>query len=122
MKLSVSLILLQLLQPIEAQPQITLGPSITAIPNVPITDIQAIPSDTSRLFVVTRSGRIRILRNFASGSGASYDTTDFLDISSRILTGTGGSEQGLLGLAFDPEFETNGYFYLDYSKGSNGGE
>jgi glucose/arabinose dehydrogenase len=67
------------------------------------------PGDFSRLFIVQQTGQVRIL-NVATGT---LNATSFLDIHSR-LTATGG-EQGLLGLAFDPSYATNGKFYLDFT-------
>src|SRR5215831_10634866 len=64
--------------------------------------------DTSRLFVVEKTGAIKII-DLASGQVLA---TPFLDVSSQILT---DGERGLLGLAFDPNFATNGYFYVDLS-------
>jgi len=61
---------------------------------------------SGRLFVVERGGRIKILKNGALNALA------FLNISSIVNT-TGG-EQGLLGLAFHPDYETNRYFYVTY--------
>src|SRR6185436_2224602 len=51
------------------------------------------PGDTDRLFIVEKRGRILIL-NLNTGN---VNAVPFLDIDSRVLT---GSEQGLLGLAF----------------------
>ena len=42
----------------------------------------------------------------------------FLNIANKIRTS--GNEQGLLGLAFHPSFATNGYFYVNYSRASDG--
>ena len=67
------------------------------------------PGDSVRLFIVGQDGRIRIVRN---------DTllpTAFLDISGHV---SGGSEQGLLGLAFHPNFRTNGWLYVNYTDGA----
>ena len=61
-----------------------------------------------RLFVVERAGRIRVV----DANGALL-TTPFLDIISRVDS-TGG-EQGLLGLAFHPNYAVNGYFYVYYT-------
>jgi glucose/arabinose dehydrogenase len=61
---------------------------------------------SGRLFVVEQGGRIRIVE------GGRILPRDFLDISSRI---TAGGEQGLLGLAFHPDFRQNGLFYVDYT-------
>ena len=60
------------------------------------------PTGDSRLFVVEQTGRIKILGD--SGSA-------WLDLSTQVDT---AGERGLLGLAFDPQFQTNGRFYVDY--------
>jgi glucose/arabinose dehydrogenase len=69
------------------------------------------PGDFSRIFILEQRtsniGRIRIL-DLASGT---LLPTPFLSISPV----TTGSEQGLLGLAFDPDYATNGYFYVNYT-------
>jgi len=61
--------------------------------------------DSGRLFVLERAGRIRII-----SAAGSLLATPFLDIAS--LVGDSGSEQGLLGLAFHPSYETNGWMDL----------
>lgn len=66
-----------------------------------------------RLFVVEKPGRIRIVK---FKDGAWRITGTFLDIRSRV--GDGGSEQGLLGLAFHPEYPTNGRLYVNYTNNS----
>jgi glucose/arabinose dehydrogenase len=63
-----------------------------------------------RLFVVERPGRIRILRD----TGSSWAVSTFLDLSGKV--DTGHSEQGLLGLAFHPDYATNGRFYVNYTE------
>ena len=63
-----------------------------------------------RLFVVERTGRIRILRNI---SGTWTITGTFLDLRGKVATG--GSEQGLLGLAFHPDYRDNCRFYVNYT-------
>ncbi len=60
----------------------------------------------SRLFVVQQAGQIRILN--ADGT---INATPFLDISSIVKS---GGEQGLLGLAFDPDYANNGRFFVNY--------
>lgn len=60
-----------------------------------------------RLFVLERGGSIWIY------TGDSILDEPFLDISDKVATQ--GSEQGLLGLAFHPEYETNGYFFINYT-------
>ncbi len=85
---------------------------------VQAVDIQSPDDGTNRLFVVERRGVIRVFANNA----ATATTTMFLDIS-RATRGdalgvrTTGSEEGLLGLAFAPDFATSGYFYVYYSRG-----
>jgi glucose/arabinose dehydrogenase len=63
-----------------------------------------------RLFVVEQTGYVRTL---AGGPGA----TPFLDVHIRIAC---CGEQGLLGLAFHPNFESNGKLYVDYTRASDG--
>ena len=72
-------------------------------------DIAAPPGDQARLFVVEKSGSIRILRQGV------LLPTPFLDISSRVAKGT---EQGLLGLAFAPDYATSGRFVISYNNTS----
>lgn len=62
---------------------------------------------SGRLFVVEQGGTIRILQD-----GAILETP-FLDIDDRV--GGEGNEQGLLGLAFHPDYESNGFFYVNYT-------
>jgi glucose/arabinose dehydrogenase len=64
------------------------------------------PGDARRLFVVEQGGKIRIVRD------GRVLRTPFLDISSQIVS---GGEQGLLGLAFAPDYARSGRFYVDYT-------
>ena len=64
----------------------------------------------SRLFIVEQGGRIKILND-----DATTNPTPFLDISGIIST---GSERGLLGLAFHPDYTNNGYFFVNYTSNS----
>ncbi|HQV51475.1 MAG: PQQ-dependent sugar dehydrogenase [Flavobacteriales bacterium] len=66
-----------------------------------------------RLFAVLQPGTIRIIN--ADGTVV---PTPFLDITSRVNS---GGEQGLLGLAFDPNYVQNGFFYVNYIFGSGNG-
>ncbi len=68
--------------------------------------VTSMPGDP-RLFVVEKAGRIRIVENGV------VRPEPFLDIPGRV--GSGGSEQGLLGLAFDPGHAFNGLFYIYYT-------
>ena len=66
---------------------------------------------TGRLYVVLQKGMIVSLDPRVEAKEPSL----FLDISDRV---TYGGEQGLLGLAFDPDYASNGHFYVNYtSKG-----
>ena len=67
------------------------------------------PGDTSRLFIVQKTGEIFIV-NLPAGT---VNPTPFLDIHDRLILQ--GNEQGLLGLAFDPDYATNGRFYVNYT-------
>ncbi len=65
---------------------------------------------TGRLFIVEQGGKIKIF------NGTSLLPTDFLDISAKVINTTSSDERGLLGLDFDPNYTSNGYFYVYYSK------
>ncbi len=60
-----------------------------------------------RLFVVEQAGVIKIIN-----PDRSVNETPFLDINPKVSNS--GGERGLLGIAFHPNFATNGYFYLNY--------
>lgn len=92
-----------------AQPNITLTTYATGFDG-PV-DIANAGDD--RLFVVEQQGVIRVVQ-----AGGSVNATPFLDIQS--IVDDSGNEQGLLGLAFHPDYATNGYFYVHYT--DNGGD
>lgn len=69
------------------------------------------PAEDARLFITERAGRIRILRDGA------LLPTPFLDITDRV--NQAGHANGLLSLAFHPNYRTNGRFYVAYSGASN---
>lgn len=62
---------------------------------------------SGRIFVVEKAGRILL---WAPGEA---DPVVFLDIEDRV--GSSGSEQGLLGLAFAPNYPDTGFFYVNYT-------
>ena len=64
------------------------------------------------IFVIEQSGRVRVFPNDQQASEA----PTFLDISSRVSEAN--NEEGLLGLAFDPDYKNNGYLYIYYSAAS----
>jgi hypothetical protein len=66
---------------------------------------------TNRLFIVEQTGAIKVLQ-----PGSSTPTI-FLNISSKIVS---GGEQGLLGLAFHPQFSTNRRFFVNYTRAGDG--
>ena len=65
----------------------------------------------NRLFVVEQAGLIQIVN-----TDGSKNATPFLDINSIVING--GGERGLLGLAFHPNYASNGYFYVNYNDNS----
>jgi glucose/arabinose dehydrogenase len=82
-----------------------------AFPNLTFlnpVDLQHAGDGTDRIFIVEQNGKIKVFQNSAS---AQIQKT-FLDIEDRV---SAGGEMGLLGLAFHPDYETNGYFYVNYT-------
>jgi len=71
------------------------------------------PANDSRLFVVQQGGIIKVV-----SSTGTVNATPFLTLTTAtIIT---GSERGLLGLAFHPNYATNGYFYVNYTRAGDG--
>jgi len=65
---------------------------------------------TNRLFIIEQGGKIRVVKE------SKLLAEPFLDISSKLDKMSGSySEKGLLGLAFNPQYKTNGKFYIYYS-------
>ena len=82
-----------------------------AFPNLTFSsalDLQNAGDGSNRLFAVERAGRIKVFLNESTVN----TTKMFLDITDRV---TSGSETGLLGLTFHPNYESNGYFYVNYT-------
>ncbi len=76
--------------------------------------------DDVRLFVTEKEGTIRVI-----DSGGDLLSEPFLNIDGRVQSGapgTYGFESGLLGLVFDPDYLTNGYFYVNYTYAGDGDE
>ena len=69
------------------------------------------PGDAGRLFVAQRSGQVMLVRN------GRIQTRPFLGIGGMV--NAEGQEQGLLGLAFPPDYARSGRFYVDYTLPSN---
>lgn len=87
---------------------------VNAFPNITFKSLVALANaGDERLFAVEQLGRIRV--TFPDG-----DTTTapvFLDISDRVRA---GGERGLLGLAFHPDYDQNGFFYVNYTQERDG--
>lgn len=90
-------------------------PSSIAVKLEPITMalsapvfMTAPPTDNTRLFIVEQGGAIKVF-DVSTGSLLS---TPFLDLSGAIAS---GGERGLLGMAFDPSYQSNGRFYVHYT-------
>jgi glucose/arabinose dehydrogenase len=68
---------------------------------------------SARLFIVQRGGQVRVI-----DADGVLSPTPFVDLSGRIVS---GGEQGLLGLAFHPNFAANGRLFVDYTRSDGNG-
>jgi glucose/arabinose dehydrogenase len=86
---------------------------VPAFPSLPTinnpVELTAPNDGSNRIFVVSVNGIIHQFHNVANVSAKNV----FLDISNKVAS---GGETGLLGLAFSPEYKTNGYFYINYTR------
>jgi len=103
--------------------QISLGATGTIFdPQSSAIDLQLITADlnnpvfvthagdgSGRMFVVEQPGLVRII------DGGQLSATPFLDVQDRVRDA--GNEQGLLGLAFAPDYANSGLFYVNYTNG-----
>lgn len=89
-----------------ARPQVSLDTVRVASGVTSPVFVCAPPGDPARVFIVQKNGHIRILKN-----GAVLPTS-FLNIQTLVST---GSEQGLLGLAFHPNYAQNGRYFVNYT-------
>ncbi len=83
-----------------------------AFPNLAFSrplDFQSPLDGSDRIFIAEQGGTIKVFQN--DENTTSSET--FLDISTKI--NTNANEQGLLGLVFHPDFDSNGYFYVNYT-------
>ena len=88
--------------------------AVNAFPNLSFDRpvfLTAPDDDSNRVFVVEQDGVIRVFDNDPSVATSKV----FLDISDAVDS---GGEQGLLGLAFDSDYQNNGYFYVNYTMSS----
>jgi hypothetical protein len=90
-------------------PRITLEPIVSGLA-LPVF-LTSAHDGSNRRFIVEQAGQIRVL-----DPGATTPSV-FLNISGRVLL---GAEQGLLGLAFHPQFRTNRRFYVNYTRRPDG--
>ncbi len=84
----------------------------SAFPNLSfelMTGIYEPPDGTERLFVLEQRGRIMVFENREDVREAGV----FLDIRDRV--NSTGQEEGLLGLAFSPDYRSSGQFYVNYT-------
>jgi len=91
-------------------PKVTLQPVLSGLAQ-PLF-VRGARDGSKRLFIVQQRGRI-LAYNPATGT-----TTTFLDVTTKVSQF--GPERGLLGLAFHPQFATNGYFFINYTRASDG--
>lgn len=88
-------------------PKVNLEPVVSGL-NAPLAMIQ--PEGDDRMFVIEQWGRVMIVED------GELNPTPFLDIRSLIIDRHPDfDERGLLGLAFHPDFQNNGKFYVAYS-------
>lgn len=92
----------------KSQPLISFDTLVRGLTN-PV-DVEEVNDSSHRLFIVEQTGKIQIW------NGSEILPTPFLDVTS--LVATEGSEQGLLSLAFHPQYISNGYFYIYYTNTS----
>lgn len=85
---------------------------VSAYPNLTFEQplyVTGARDSTDRIFVVEQTGKIKVFPNDPN----SVSPEIFLDLSDRV--DANGSEKGLLGLAFHPNFAQNHYFYVNYT-------
>jgi glucose/arabinose dehydrogenase len=85
---------------------------VKAFPNLTFTtpvDLQVAPDSDDFIYVVEQPGEIHRFERSQNTATKSV----FLDIKDRVVTD--GGEEGLLGLAFHPDFATNRFFYVNYT-------
>ena len=97
--------------PVVAQPlaPVELEPAFPGIELDRMVLLTYAEDESGRLFVVLQPGRIVVFENNPGVESA----RTFLDVRERV--NDSGNEEGLLGLAFDPAFVENGYFYVNYT-------
>ena len=85
-----------------------------AFPNLIFDDpvgIYHADDNTDRIFVIEQEGKIKVFNNDSNVESANV----FLNLTSIVDQDGGYTEEGLLGLAFHPNYNENGYFYVNYT-------
>lgn len=95
--------------------------AVRAYPNLTFARpvfLAAAPDGTDRVFVVEQDGRILVFPN--RDTVLASDVRTFLDLRAAVggPVSRAGNEEGLLGLAFDPQYASNRTFYVHYSAAS----
>jgi hypothetical protein len=93
-----------------ARGQVSTQPVVTGLAS-PILVTNA-KDGSNRLFIAQQRGLILVKQPNSTG------TTTFIDLTSKVSSS--GSERGLLGLAFHPQFVTNSFFFVNYTRQSDG--
>jgi hypothetical protein len=92
-----------------SQPEIELLPFASGLTN----PIDIADAGDERLFIVQQRGLIRIIN-----PDGTVNAEPFIDLAG--LVSQSGNERGLLGLAFHPNYNQNGYFFVNYTRSSDG--
>lgn len=95
----------------QVAPQLVFTPVISTGLSSPLDVVNA-GDGTNRIFIVQRGGTIRVY-----DASFALLNANFLTINTNIVS---GGEQGLLSLAFHPDYETNRYFFVYYTNASGG--
>ena len=102
-----------------ANPQTSIPPNIEFDPMVSGLSAPVVATNagdgSNRIFIVQQGGQILVYHQDTQ----TLNSTPFLNVSGLINC---CGEQGLLGLAFDPHYSTNGYFYIVYTNTNNVGD
>ncbi|GAB2770183.1 PQQ-dependent sugar dehydrogenase [Rhabdobacter roseus] len=85
------------------------SPAFPALTFAYPVDLTHANDGSKRLFVVEQQGFVKVFENKRDVATAQ----EFLNIRSKVSY---GGEAGLLGLAFHPDFKTNGYYFLNYTR------
>ncbi len=93
----------------QTTPAVTLQPFLTGF-DTPVFLTNA-KDGRNRIFVVQQGGIIKVVQPTSNA------VSDFINVSTKV---NAGGEQGLLGLTFHPQFASNGYFFLNYTRAGDG--